>query len=87
MSTSISLPSGARSSRLALILAAASALVAAAAIMIILAVTAGGGDAATRPASAQSPPAAPDRATLYQHSIERAAPSLPSTAERFHHFR
>jgi hypothetical protein len=87
MSTSMSLPAGVRSSRLALILAAASALVAAAAIMVTLAVTTGGSDVPMRPASPHSPPAAPDRATLYHHNIERGAPSLASTAERFHHFR
>jgi hypothetical protein len=87
MSTSISLPAGVRGSRLTLILAAASALVAAAAIMVTLAVTTGGSDASMRLAPPQSPPAAPDRATLYRHSVERGGQSLSSTAERFHHFR
>jgi hypothetical protein len=87
MSTSISLPAGVRGSRLTLILAAASALVAAAAIMVTLAMTTGGSDARMRPASPQSLAAAPDRATLYHHSIEVGGQSLPSTAERFHHFR
>jgi hypothetical protein len=87
MSTTISLPAGVRGSRLVLILAAASALVAAAAIMVTLAVTTGGSDASMRPASPQSRPAAPDRATLYYHSTKRGGQSLPSTVERFHHFR
>jgi hypothetical protein len=85
MSTSISLPAGVRGSRLTSILAAASALVVAAAIMVALAMT--GDSVPLRPASPHSPPAAPDRAALYHHSIEPGGQSLPSAAERFHHFR
>ena len=83
-----------RKSRRVPILAAASGVVAAGAIAVTLAV--GGGSDTDAGAPALNPGetvvhAHPDRATLYQRSVEpqQAAPSSDRSrsAERFHHFR
>jgi hypothetical protein len=73
------------------ILAAASGLVAAASIAVTLAVAEGGSSDATSSPSAIPTHAHPDRATLYQRSVQapQAGMSIDGqrAAERFHHFR
>jgi hypothetical protein len=84
-----------RGSRRIPILAAASGLVAAGAVAVTLAVAGGGSDAdAGAPAFNPAETAVhahPDRATLYQRSVEveQPAPSIDGSrsAERFHHLR
>jgi hypothetical protein len=83
-----------RSPRRTRILAAASGLVAAGSIAVTLAV-AGGGSTDTDAGAYPSPTgpsvhAHPDRATLYQRSVETPQPGSVNgerAAERFHHFR
>jgi hypothetical protein len=84
-----------RSSRRTQILAAAGGLVAAGSIAVTLAV-AGGGSTGTDTGAYPTPTgpsvhAHPDRATLYQRSVESPQPAGQidgeRAAERFHHFR
>lgn len=81
-----------RSSRRTPILAAAGGLVAAGSIAVTLAVAGGGTDAGAYPdPTGPSVHAHPDRATLYQRSVETPQPAGSingeRAAERFHHFR
>jgi hypothetical protein len=73
-------------------LAAASGLVAAASVAVTIAVAGGGTETIPDPYASPGPHAHPDRAALYQRSVEikrggEQPQRGPTPAERFHHFR
>jgi hypothetical protein len=89
MSTALPV-SAPQTSRRISIIAAATGLLAAAAIAVTI-VVAGGGPATTAdPYAAPAPHAHPDRGRLYRYEAAHGRVeqrSIPSWADRFHHFR